>query len=155
MRAMSVLGNAKSNCHRKTHPVEPGGTGRKFTRLTRGGLPRESGAGVSRGRSSEDARGNPGGAKGRRITKRQKGNGESSSRPKRTGIGLNPVSRFGRSAKRSGSARSKLWTGETDRSCQRSRFIIQPPDAENRMSGGVGALTGAIPSGPPDPSYLS
>jgi hypothetical protein len=28
MRAMSVLGNAKSNCHRKTHRVEPDGTGR-------------------------------------------------------------------------------------------------------------------------------
>jgi len=27
---MSVLGNAKSNCHRKTHSVEPGGTGRKY-----------------------------------------------------------------------------------------------------------------------------
>ena len=30
MRAMSVLGNAKSNRHRKTYPVEPGGTGRKY-----------------------------------------------------------------------------------------------------------------------------
>ena len=27
---MSVLGNAKSNCHRKTYAVEPGGTGREF-----------------------------------------------------------------------------------------------------------------------------
>jgi len=27
---MSVLGNAKSNRHRKTYPVEPGGTGRKY-----------------------------------------------------------------------------------------------------------------------------
>ena len=26
---MSVLGNAKSNRHRKTYPVEPGGTGRQ------------------------------------------------------------------------------------------------------------------------------
>src|SRR5690606_36925629 len=66
MRAMSVLENAKSNRHRKTHRVEPDGTGRKFTRLTRGGLPSESAAGVSRGRSSEEARGNPGRAKGRR-----------------------------------------------------------------------------------------
>jgi hypothetical protein len=30
MRAMSVLGNAKSNRHRKTYPVEPDGTGRKY-----------------------------------------------------------------------------------------------------------------------------
>lgn len=66
MRAMSVLENAKSNRHRKTHRVEPGGTGRKFTRLTRGGLPGESEAGVSRGHSSEEARGKPGRAKGRR-----------------------------------------------------------------------------------------
>ncbi|WP_207188606.1 hypothetical protein, partial [Thiocystis minor] len=28
---------------------------------------------------------------------------------------------------------------------------VQPPDAENRMSGGVGGLTGAIPSARPDP----
>ena len=27
---MSVLGNAKSNCHRKTLQVEPGGTDRKY-----------------------------------------------------------------------------------------------------------------------------
>ena len=27
---------------------------------------------------------------------------------------------------------------------------VQPPDAENRMSGGVGGMTGAIPSSPPD-----
>lgn len=71
MRATSVLGNAKSNRHRKTHGVEPDGAGRKFTLLTRGGLPRESGAGVSRGRSSAEARGNPGGAKGRRDRTRR------------------------------------------------------------------------------------
>jgi hypothetical protein len=66
MRATSVLGNAKSNRHRKTHRVEPDGTGREFTHLTRGGLRRESAGGVSRGRSSEESRGNPEGAKGRR-----------------------------------------------------------------------------------------
>ena len=67
MRATSVLGNAKSNCHRKTHRVEPDGAGRKFTHLTRGGLRRESVGGVSRGHSSEEGRGNPVGAKGRRA----------------------------------------------------------------------------------------
>ena len=72
MRAMSVLENAKSNRHRKTHRVEPDGTGRKFTDLTRGGLRRESAGGVSRGHSSEDARGNPSGAKGRRMQKARK-----------------------------------------------------------------------------------
>ena len=30
IRAMSVLGNAKSNRHRKTYLVEPGGTGREY-----------------------------------------------------------------------------------------------------------------------------
>lgn len=66
MREMSVLENAKSNRHQKTHRVEPDGTGREFTHLTRGGLRRESVGGVSRDHSSEEARGNPGGAKGRR-----------------------------------------------------------------------------------------
>jgi hypothetical protein len=66
MRAMSVRENAKSNCHRKTHRVEPDGAGRKFMHLTRGGLRRESAAEVSRGHSSEDARVTAGRAKGRR-----------------------------------------------------------------------------------------
>ena len=72
MRAMSVLGNAKSNRHRKTHQVEPDGTGpkRMFMHLTRGDLRRESGGEVSRGRSSEEARRKAGGAKGRRTTER-------------------------------------------------------------------------------------
>ena len=65
-RAMSMLENAKSNCHRKTHRVEPDGTGRKFMHLTRGDLWRESVGEVSRGRSSEDARVTAGRAKGRR-----------------------------------------------------------------------------------------
>lgn len=71
MRATSVLGNAKSNSHRKTHRVEPDGTGRKFTHLTRGGLLRENVGEVSRGHSSENARENPGGAKGRRDRARR------------------------------------------------------------------------------------
>ena len=72
MRAISVLGNAKSNCHRKTHWVEPDGTGRKFTHLTRGDLWRESAGEVSRGRSSEDARLTVGRAKGRRSQRRRR-----------------------------------------------------------------------------------
>ena len=56
MRAISVRESAKSNRHRKTHRVEPGGTGRKSMHLTRGGLPDESPRGVSRGRSSEESR---------------------------------------------------------------------------------------------------
>ena len=54
MRAMSVLENAKSNRHRKTHLVEPDGAGRELMHLTRGGLRRESAGEVSRGRSSEE-----------------------------------------------------------------------------------------------------
>ena len=72
MRAMSVLENAKSNRHRKTHLVEPDGTGRKFMHLTRGDLPRESAGEVSRGRSSDESRGNPEGAKGRRMQETMK-----------------------------------------------------------------------------------
>ena len=69
MRAMSVRENAKSNRHPKTHRVEPDGAGRKFMHLTRGDLPRESAGEVSKGRSSEEGRGNPVGAKGRRNRK--------------------------------------------------------------------------------------
>ena len=55
VRAMSVRGNAKSNRHRKSHEVEFGVAGRKCWHLTWGALCRESGSGVSRGRSSEEA----------------------------------------------------------------------------------------------------
>lgn len=55
MRAMSVLGNVKSDIDRKTHWVEPDGLGGKFAHLTRGGLGRESVREVSRGRSSVEA----------------------------------------------------------------------------------------------------
>lgn len=66
VRAMSVLENAKSKSHRKTHQVEPDGTGREFMHLTRGGPSSESEREVSRGRSSEEAHGNKGTAKDRR-----------------------------------------------------------------------------------------
>jgi hypothetical protein len=85
MRAMSVLGNAKSNCHRKTHRVEPDGAGRTFMHLTWGDLRRESGGGVSRGRSSEERRRKAEGAKGQRTkqertTDRLDRNGRAGSR---------------------------------------------------------------------------
>lgn len=63
MRAISVLGNAKSNRHRKTHRVEPGGTGRKFMHLTWGGLPREKSAEAVLAKKAVKAAG----AKGRRT----------------------------------------------------------------------------------------
>ena len=55
MRAMSVLGNAKSNCHQKTHCVEPDGAGGKFMHLTWGDPSLETGWEVSRSHSSVDA----------------------------------------------------------------------------------------------------
>lgn len=100
MRAISVLANAKSNRHQKTHRVEPDGAGREFTHLTRGGLWRESAGGVSRGRSSEEVRGNPAGAKGRRVRARRDRRSTPCAwarrTPKRTGrdnCGRHPVGR--------------------------------------------------------------
>jgi hypothetical protein len=69
MRAMSVLGNAKSKPHRKTHEVELDGAGRKYVHLTRGDLAHESGREVSRVRSSEEAWRKAGAAKARRVTR--------------------------------------------------------------------------------------
>ena len=86
-RAMSVLRNAKSDNHRKTRAVEPGGTGRKFMHLTRGGLPDERRGEVSRGRSSEESRGNPEGAKGRRTKERAIATGPSVTGGKTPGTG--------------------------------------------------------------------
>jgi len=40
---MSVLGNAKSNCHRKTHTVESGGTTRQYMFLLGEILPARAG----------------------------------------------------------------------------------------------------------------
>ena len=79
MRAISVLGNAKSNRHRKTHRVEPGGTGRKFMHLTRGGLPRESAGEVSRGRISQEGR-ESGWSEGPKDPRRQSTDGPTGGR---------------------------------------------------------------------------
>ena len=84
MRAISVLANAKSNRHRKTHRVEPDGAGREFRHLTRGDLQRENAGEVSRGRSSEDARGNPRGAKGRRDREKRDRQTAPQARARRT-----------------------------------------------------------------------
>jgi len=81
MRAISVLGNAKSNRHRKTHQVEPDGTESKmFMHLTRGDFRWESGGEVSRGRSSEESRGKTEGAKGRRTKRGPSANHPAGSR---------------------------------------------------------------------------
>lgn len=55
VRATSMLGNAKSDSHRKTYQVEPDGPSRKFWHLTRGDLGGESCREVSRGHKSEEA----------------------------------------------------------------------------------------------------
>jgi len=89
VRAMSVLGNAKSKSHRKTHQVEPDGTESKmFMHLTRGELRWESSGEVSRGRSSEESRGNTEGAKGRRTMRGPTANHPAGSR--REGSRNNP-----------------------------------------------------------------
>ena len=155
VRAMSVLGNAKSKSHRKTYEVEPGDTARKFTHLTRGDLFRESGGEVSRGRSSEESRGNPEGAKGRR-TKRQANRQTRSLSVElfetRWERQLRPLpTRWRRTAlldtgwNSSGGSKFNAGTETLADS------MVQPPDAENRMSGGVGGVAGAIPPPPPDP----
>lgn len=64
--AASVLLNAKPKAHQGT-PGKAAWPGVKVSVLTQGGLGRESGPGVSRGRSSEDAVRKHGGAKGRRC----------------------------------------------------------------------------------------
>jgi len=84
-----MLGNAKSNRHRKTQEVEPDDTGRNIGRLTRGDLPSESPVEVSRGRSSEESRWKPEGAKGQR-TKRQtswKNSGKAEREVSRNSLG--------------------------------------------------------------------
>ena len=72
---MSMLGNAKSEYHRKTHQVEPDGTSRKFMHLTRGDLRFERVGEVSRGHSSEESPRKRDGAKGRRATREQSTDG--------------------------------------------------------------------------------
>jgi hypothetical protein len=83
VRAMSVRENAKSKSHRKTHQVEPDDTESKsFMHLTRGDLCWESCGEVSRGRSSEESRGNTEGAKGRRTKRGLTANHPAGSRRK-------------------------------------------------------------------------
>ena len=152
---MSVLGNAKSKSHRKTYEVEPGDTARKFTHLTRGDLPCESRGEVSRGRSSEESRGNPEGAKGRR-TKRQANRQTRSLSVElfemRWERQLRPLpTRWRRTVLLdtgwNSSGGSKFNAGTETLADSK----VQPPDAENRTSGGVGGVAGAIPPPPPDP----
>lgn len=175
---MSVLGNAKSNRHRKTHQVEPGGTGGKFQRLTWGELRHESGGVVSRGRSSGEA---PVMGVERRAEEPKTSNqtgltgsvqySETSGRCRvrqttpLTGKGKRGGSPVGKNcgmrAKVGGKRGKKmekenlmdamtLWVIRPIRPLDGVSRRVQPPDAENRMSGGVGGVADAIPSPPPD-----
>lgn len=65
MRATSVLANAKSNAHQDASSKAAWHEGKAHV-LTQGDLFCESGTGVSRGRSSDEAARKHGGAKGRR-----------------------------------------------------------------------------------------
>lgn len=105
VRAMSVLVDAKSKSHRKTYEVEPGDVAGKFTYLTRGDLHRESGGEVSRGRSSEENRRKPGGAKGQR-TKKQTNQQTSANERGATRNGTGATTSV---TSRSGDARESRW----------------------------------------------
>jgi hypothetical protein len=113
VRAMSVLGNAKSKSHRKTHQVEPDGTGRKFMHLTRGDLARESAGEVSRGRSSEDSRRKAAGAKGRRIERATNVWSKPRSQLKQVGAERNSATRATSPVEAGGfrSERGRSWRG--------------------------------------------
>ena len=115
MRAMSVRENAKSNCHRKTHRVEPDGPGRKFMHLTRGDLPCESRGEVSRGRSSAEGRVTAAGAKGRRMQETNEGIEKSRSHLIRPGTELNLVSHGRRTPRIGGSNPATYVDGEMPR----------------------------------------
>jgi len=114
MRAISVLGNAKSNRHRKTHQVEPDGTEtHMFMHLTRGDLPCESEGEVSRGRSSEESRGNTEGAKGRRTQEAKSATERSRSHPKRPRAERNSASCVGESPRRMDAVGKQSWVARS------------------------------------------
>ncbi|WP_242523279.1 reverse transcriptase domain-containing protein [Thiocystis minor] len=92
----------------------------------------------------------------------------TTQRPETTGdggafaeIGESPQRRVAHRALTDATARAlqphppPRWTVGSIRPCRRiTGGWVQPPDAENRMSGGVGGLTGAIPSARPDPGAV-
>jgi len=151
MRAISVLGNAKSNSHRKTHQVEPDGTGPKimFMHLTRGDLRCESGGEVSRGRSSKDARRKAGGAKGRRIERANRvGRGVAES-PETSGSGAKFGFPRGKDPEDSGFCSEGNRRRQGCSPATKTKLSkVQPPDTENRTSGGGEGLRGETPRSP-------
>ena len=99
---MSVLGNAKSNRHRKAHEVESGDAGRQSWRLTRGDLHDENRGGVSRGLSHEEARETvrSEGPKDHETDHSNNLDGLASSLPKRTDVATTATIRIGGGAER-------------------------------------------------------
>ncbi len=166
MRATSVLRNAKSKDHQDASS-RAAWHGRKAHVLTQGDLSSESRTGVSRGHSSDEAVRKHGGAKGRRSgskatrepmnrTTNAQTSAERSGQPRtaartQTASVVQPQRGARREANRQtcGTQGTNSNARGNDGHAIRPREIKiarhQPPDAENRTSGGVGALTGANP----------
>ena len=123
--------------------------------LTRGDLRRESAGEVSKDRSSVEAVRKHCGAKGRRTERLEEESGEgvvrNEDRRGRGNCGHYPPRLLGGPAVQPlqpPRARSKT---PFSASFPNARLEVQPPDAENRTSGGVGGVAGAIPPPRPDP----
>ena len=124
--------------------------------LTRGDLRRESAGEVSKDRSSVEVVRKHCGAKGRRTERLEEESGEgvvrNEDRRGRGNCGHYPPRLLGGPAVQPlqpPRARSKT---PFSASFPNARLEVQPPDAENRTSGGVGGVAGAIP--PPRPDRL-
>jgi hypothetical protein len=149
VRAISVRENAKSKSHRKTHQVEPDGTESKmFMHLTRGDLRREIGGGVSRGRSSEESRGNTEGTKGRRTQ-------EAKEAQKDRGVTRNGQERSKTQLLVSAKAQDGWMSSVSNRGWQ-GRPVVEEDKASESSTAGCGKphvrwcgrLTGRNPRGP-------
>ena len=168
-RAMSVLGNTKSDRHRKARGVESGGAARESMHLTRGDLPVERRAEVSRGRSSEEGR-ESGWSEGPKaqetgwqpdsVSPNQRLAGRRSDGPGRGAAGgLRRSSRPEATGRRGRKVVVKVLndglpvhpTGCRGHAAAKSTCANRRM-RENRTSGGVGGVTGAIPSPRPDRS---
>jgi hypothetical protein len=156
VRAASVLANTKPKPHQ-------GASGRARWRaetvqvLTRGDLCLETGGEVSRGRSSQDACRKAGRAKGRRKRRNRAEN--QGRKEKSRDLGTRQLrspspSRTKANGCSPDNQRKGLVTGLACPASEEFR-CFQPPDAENGTSGGVGGVTGAIPSSRPDLSNLA
>ena len=168
-RAMSVLGTTKSDRHRKARGVESDGAARQSMHLIRGDLPVERRAEVSRSHSSDEGR-ESGWSEG---LKAQETGWQPSSEPSRELPERASRDDRGRGAGRwipAGEPTVGGRDGAGGRLCttvlndvwhtrrRRGRTPVTSTGAnrrmrENRLSGGVGGVTGAIPSPRPDRAW--